>query len=201
MSMSTYEPKRPLGANLLGVSHLALNSSDMAKTVEYYEGKLGLPLVKTMALPGGMGQHFFFDIGNGDCLAFFWWNDELGVPAQRAQEMRDGAMNHVAFRILPEAVPAWWDHLTEAGVIFAFIDHKLNDQNVANDMSKIDDQTYAASFYLQDPDGAQIEFSAWFPAWDRLGRDDVPASTQRPERTTQWLSPMLEGMLKTPAPA
>ena len=43
----------------------------MQQTVDFYQGVLGFPLVKTIELPGDMGQHFFFDIGNGDCLAFF----------------------------------------------------------------------------------------------------------------------------------
>ena len=34
-----------------------------------------MPLVKTIELPFGMGQHFFFDCGGGDCLAFFWFPD------------------------------------------------------------------------------------------------------------------------------
>ena len=47
----------------------------MARTVEFYRDTLGMPLVKTVELPMDMGQHFFFDIGNGDCLAFFWFRD------------------------------------------------------------------------------------------------------------------------------
>ena len=57
--------------NVGGINHLALVCRDMQQTVDFYEGVLGFPLVKTIELPGDMGQHFFFDIGNGDCLAFF----------------------------------------------------------------------------------------------------------------------------------
>src|SRR5262249_231947 len=56
-----------------GINHLALVCKDMARTVDFYSNVLGMPLVKTIDLPQGMGQHFFFDIGNGDCLAFFWF--------------------------------------------------------------------------------------------------------------------------------
>ncbi len=59
----------------LGVNHLALVSSDMQHTVDFYQGLLGMPLIKTIDLPRGMGQHFFFDLGNGDSLAFFWFPD------------------------------------------------------------------------------------------------------------------------------
>jgi catechol 2,3-dioxygenase-like lactoylglutathione lyase family enzyme len=73
---------------LRGINHLALVCSDMARTVDFYTNVLGIPLIKTLDLPGGMGQHFFFDIGNGNLLAFFWFPDapvDSGVthPARR----------------------------------------------------------------------------------------------------------------------
>ena len=57
---------------LNGINHLALVSSDMARTVDFYTNVLGMPLIKTLEIPGG-AQHFFFDCGNGDSLAFFWF--------------------------------------------------------------------------------------------------------------------------------
>ncbi len=56
---------------LRGINHLALVCKDMARTVDFYTNVLGMPLTKTIDLPDGRGQHFFFDIGNGDSLAFF----------------------------------------------------------------------------------------------------------------------------------
>ena len=44
---------------LQGINHLALVCRDMARTVDFYTTVLGMPLVKTIELPGGMGQHFF----------------------------------------------------------------------------------------------------------------------------------------------
>ena len=35
-----------------GVNHLALVCKDMAKTVEFYRDVLGMPLSKTITLPG-----------------------------------------------------------------------------------------------------------------------------------------------------
>ena len=43
-----------------GINHLALVCRDMAETRRFYEGVLGMPLGKTVALPDG-DQHFFFD--------------------------------------------------------------------------------------------------------------------------------------------
>ncbi len=67
---------------LRGFNHLALVCRDMAETVAWYEDKLGMKLVKTLELPGGRGQHFFLDMGNGvDGIAFFWFPDAPeGVP-------------------------------------------------------------------------------------------------------------------------
>jgi catechol 2,3-dioxygenase-like lactoylglutathione lyase family enzyme len=61
--------------DFMGVNHLALVCKDMARTVEFYRDVLGMPLTKTIDLLMGRGQHFFFDIGNGDSLAFFWFPD------------------------------------------------------------------------------------------------------------------------------
>ena len=58
-----------------GINHVALVCSDMARTVDFYSNVLGMPLIKSLDLPGGVGQHFFFDAGNGDCVAFFWFRD------------------------------------------------------------------------------------------------------------------------------
>ena len=58
-----------------GINHLALVCQDMARTVAFYRDVLGMPLIKTVELPAGMGQHFFFDCGGGDALAFFWFAD------------------------------------------------------------------------------------------------------------------------------
>ena len=51
-----------------------------------------MPLIKTIELPDGMGQHFFFDCGGGDALAFFWFPDaperRPGVSAPAAVPTR-----------------------------------------------------------------------------------------------------------------
>ena len=102
-----------------GINHLALVCRDMARTVEFYSGVLGLPLVKTIELPFGMGQHFFFDCGGGDCLAFFWFPDAPepvpGVSAPRARPDQGeltsaiGSMNHVAFSVPAERIEEYLD--------------------------------------------------------------------------------------------
>ena len=92
---------------LRGINHLALVCSDMARTVDFYSGVLGMPLIKTIELPGELGQHFFFDCGGGDSLAFFWFPAapaaQPGISAPSARPDRGdltsavSSMNHVAF--------------------------------------------------------------------------------------------------------
>jgi catechol 2,3-dioxygenase-like lactoylglutathione lyase family enzyme len=166
--------------SLRGLSHLALNCSSMARTVEFYE-KLGLPLVKTLDVPGGMGQHFFFDIGNGECLAFFYWDaggpGEAGIshPRNAFAPSADGAMHHVAIAIDRTDIIAMRDRLVANDVDFAFVAHNVVGRSGTR-IDDIGDDTFAASFYLTDPDGLIIEFCAWLPAWDRVGRDHDPTT-------------------------
>ncbi len=76
---------RTRNIQLGGINHLALVCSDMRRTVDFYSGVLGMPLIKTIDLPVDMGQHFFFDCGGGDCVAFFWF---AGAPDARAGRRR-----------------------------------------------------------------------------------------------------------------
>ena len=156
----------------------------MARTVQFYEGVLGLPLVKTQELPNGMGQHFFFDIGNGDCLAFFYFADGaerapgIAFPESYATPSGDGSMHHIAMRIPPEDVVRCYERLTDAGVELQFIAHHL-DRPSGRTLADIADDTYAASVYFKDPDGIVLEFCAWMPAWSRVVREHEPSTNNR----------------------
>jgi len=72
---------------ITGINHLALVCSDMERTVDFYTKVLGFPLIKTLELPFNMGQHFFFDIGNGDSALT---DDEARLLAQRIDQMPAG---------------------------------------------------------------------------------------------------------------
>ena len=110
---------------LRGINHLALVCKDMAKTVEFYRDVLGMPLVRTIDLPAGGGQHFFFDIGKGDCLAFFWFPDATGASpgiaapdpaAAPSLNSAHGSMNHVAFDIEADKIEEYREKLLAKGV-------------------------------------------------------------------------------------
>ena len=153
---------------LRGINHLALVCRDMARTVEFYEGVLGMPLVKTVELPAGMGQHFFFDCGGGDLLAFFWFPEAPeGVPGISAPAARPdkgdltsaiGSMNHVAFDVAPEDIEAYRDRLIAAGVECTEVaNHDDSEWGISEELH---DGVFVRSVYFLDPDGILLELAA-----------------------------------------
>jgi len=163
---------------LRGINHLALVCRDMARTVDFYEGILGMPLVKTIELPSGRGQHFFFDVGNGDCLAFFWFpqapNPIEGVvtasnlPGEGDFVTAVGSMNHVAFDVPPELFEEYHAKLTSKGVkVSQVVNH---DDSEATVSPHLHPGVFVRSLYFRDPDGILLEFAAWTRP---LGKGDV----------------------------
>ncbi len=164
--MATRENKE---FELRGINHLALTCRDMAKTVDFYTNVLGMPLIKTLDLPFGSGQHFFFDIGNGDALAFFWFPDApekaLGVaapsalPGQGPLTTAHGAMNHVAFNVPRDKIEEYREKLAARGIEVTEI---MNHDNSPTQVSEtLTDDVYVRSLYFFDPDGILLEFACW----------------------------------------
>jgi catechol 2,3-dioxygenase-like lactoylglutathione lyase family enzyme len=55
-----------------GVHHIALISSDVERTVQFFDGILGMPLIEMFENRDYEGStHFFFDLGHGNTLAYF----------------------------------------------------------------------------------------------------------------------------------
>ncbi|GAB2458556.1 VOC family protein [Xylanimonas ulmi] len=187
-----------MGANtqfeLRGFNHVALVSSDMQRTVDFYSGVLGMPLIKTLDLPDGMGQHFFFDAGNGDSLAFFWFPQAPdGVPGLSAPRSQPGfgewtsavgSLNHIAFDVPPEKFAEYRAKLKAAGVrVGPLINHDESPSQIATTMH---DGVYVRSFYFQDPDGVLLEFACWLRAL-------TPADVKHVPKTAQERHPAIVG--------
>lgn len=145
-----------------GINHLALVCRDMDATVNFYTNVLGMPLTKTINLPGGRGKHFFFDCGGDDALAFFWFPD--GPDAVDEKQLRrisatPGTMNHVAFDVSNDHIDSYRERLAEMGVeVTEVVNHDDTDEGASAD---INDTTFVRSLYFKDPDGIQLEFAAW----------------------------------------
>lgn len=155
-----------------GVNHVALVCKDMARTVRFYRDVLGMKLTKTLDLPRGMGQHFFFDIGKGDSLAFFWFPDapdsEAGIsnpgalPGNGSFVTAHGSMNHLAFDVPAEKFDEYHARLKAKGVDVTEIrNHDNSESQIAE---TFDDGVYIRSFYFFDPDGVCLEFACWTKA-------------------------------------
>lgn len=120
-----------------GVHHTALISSDVEQTVRFYQDLLGFPLTEVIEnrdYPGS--THFFFDIGNGNLLAFF---DFPGLDVGPYAEVL-GGLHHIAISVAPERWEEIVPRLAEAGV-----EHVVHSE---------------VSVYFSDPDGARVELIA-----------------------------------------
>ena len=120
-----------------GLHHTALISSDVERTVRFYQDVLGFPLtelIENRDYPGS--SHFFFDIGNGNLIAFF---DFPGLGVSPYAEVL-GGLHHVAISVEPDRWRELVGRLAAAGVA-----HEVHS---------------GASVYFRDPDGARIELIA-----------------------------------------
>jgi catechol 2,3-dioxygenase-like lactoylglutathione lyase family enzyme len=129
-------PSRP-PTSARGLHHFALLCSDVRRTIEFYQNVLEFPLTEIFEnrdYPGS--NHFFFDIGNGNLLAFF---DLPGLDLGPYAEVL-GGLHHVAISVTPDR----WEHLRG----------KLDAAGVPYDVES------GTSIYFRDPDGARLELLA-----------------------------------------
>jgi catechol 2,3-dioxygenase-like lactoylglutathione lyase family enzyme len=154
-----------------GANHVALVCRDMAETVDFYENILGMPLVKTVELPGH-GQHFFFDCGGGGTLAFMWFKHAPpaapGIASQHRDVRKDGAetaiasMNHLAISIPLERFDDYVQRLKDRGLKVAVINHNDGKDAARADLTA---NTWIRSVYFRDPNGIALELAALARAW------------------------------------
>lgn len=147
------EAERPR-STARGVHHLALICSDVERTIRFYQGVLGFPLIELLEnrdYPGS--THFFFDIGNDNLLGFF---DFPGLGLGQAQEAV-GGVQHIAISADPQQFEELKHRLDEQGITYVGPDRGIEE-----------------SVYFRDPDGIQIEITR-DPLYEmlggRLGRD------------------------------
>ena len=125
------------GAGTGGVDHLAMISSDIERTIEFYTSILGMKVTRIVQnRDEPTSTHIFLDMGGGNLMAFFDFPQHGDAQAVRGI----GAMHHVALKGTPE----------QYGAIIANL--KAND---------IDHSIYgnenAGSVYFRDPDNILLE--------------------------------------------
>jgi len=134
---STYLREDRPASSARGLHHTALICSDVERTVRFYQEVLEFPLTEIFEnrdYPGS--NHFFFDIGNGNLLAFF---DLPGLDLGPYAEVL-GGLHHMAISVDPDRWERLRANLDAAGVEYAL--------------------ESGTSIYFRDPDGARLELIA-----------------------------------------
>src|SRR5690349_6515234 len=120
-----------------GVHHVALLCSDVRRTIAFYQDLLEFPLTEIFENRDYRGSnHFFFDLGNGNLLAFF---DFPGLDLRPYQEVL-GGLHHIAIAV----ESATWARLRR----------KLDDAGAEYLLES------GTSIYFRDPAGARVELLA-----------------------------------------
>src|ERR1700722_1472005 len=120
-----------------GIHHTALLSSDVERTIRFYQGILEFPLTEIIENRDFQGSNpFFFDVGQGNLLAFF---DFPGLDLGPYAEVL-GGLHHIALSVEPVVWAAARAKLEEAGV----------ECHVESEIS----------LYFSDPDGVRLELIA-----------------------------------------
>ncbi|QUT05735.1 VOC family protein [Sphingobium phenoxybenzoativorans] len=183
--------------NIQGINHVALVCQDMQKTVDFYHGILGMPIIKTYEIgPNGkFGQHFFFDIGGGS-LAFFWFPDApagisgiTSVPSPMGQGKLTmtalGTMNHIALNVDADMLDEYREKLEAAGVECSPVIHH-NDvapSTGPNALQYVHETNWVSGFYFLDPNGIQIELAGFTRQFNET---DVLSTPAKAEDAASW---------------
>ncbi|MFB6720782.1 VOC family protein [Kribbella sp. NPDC056345] len=122
------------GSSARGLHHVAVLCADVETTIRFYQGVLGFPLTEIVGNRDYAGSsHFFFDIGNGNLLAFF---DFPGLDVGAYAEVL-GGLHHLAISVEPARWAELKERLDEAGVEYL--------------------EESGTSIYFRDPDGTRVE--------------------------------------------
>ena len=117
-----------------GLHHFAVIARDVEETIRFYQELLGFPLTEIFENRDYKGSnHFFFDIGNGNLLAFF---DFPGLDVGPYAEVL-GGLHHIAISVEPTTWERLKGRLTDAGVEYL--------------------EESGTSIYFRDPNGARLE--------------------------------------------
>ena len=130
-------PEQRPQSSARGLHHAAVLCADVERTIRFYQDLLEFPLTDIFENRDYQGSnHFFFDIGNGNLLAFF---DFPGLDLGPYAEVL-GGLHHMAISVEPARWERLKGNLDEAGVPYQM--------------------ESGTSIYFRDPDGARMELIA-----------------------------------------
>ena len=120
-----------------GLHHFAVVARDVEETVRFYQEVLEFPLTEIFEnrdYPGS--NHFFFDLGHDNLLAFF---DFPGLDVGPYAEVL-GGLHHIAISVEPARCEHLKAKLRQAGIEYL--------------------EESGTSIYFRDPNGARLELIA-----------------------------------------
>lgn len=138
--------------------HSAYRCRDSEETRKFYEGFLGLPLVKAFEITetktGRKTRvlHSFYQMDDGSCLAFF---EAPGYPFD-FKDQHDYDL-HIALEVDREALQSMFDRGKAEGI----------------ETRGIADHDFIESIYFRDPNGYVVELAA------PTGSDEAPLAEAR----------------------
>ena len=142
--------------------HNAHVTRDMEAVRKFYEEIIGCPLVATWCEKTDIFgkertyMHCFFDLGDGECLAFFQFADE-DDQNEFGPELTLSAFRHIAMKVDQETQDGIRDRLQAAG-------YKEPDMYILN-------HGYCYSLYVLDPAQLIIEFTVDHENVDQINEE------------------------------
>ena len=156
--------------------HNAHVTRDMEAVRRFYEDVIGFPLIATWCEKTELFgkertyMHCFFDVGDGECLAFFQFADEEDQQ-EFGPELPPSGFRHIALKVDQQTQDGIRDRLAEAG-------YAEPDTYILN-------HGYCYSLYVFDPARLLVEFSVDDPDVEQINRERSPKAHAELE---QWLA-------------
>ncbi len=155
---------KPMG----NVHHAAYRCRDAEQTRWFYEDVLGLPLAAALVfdrIPGkdvaGDYMHLFFQLGDGNFLAFF---DHPDSATNASFERKDSFDMHIALEVEShEAMLAWQTRINQLGkTCLGPVDHG-----------------FVQSVYMYDPNGIQVEITSKALQYDNILAEEAEQASRQ----------------------
>jgi len=156
--------------------HNAHVTRDMEAVRHFYEDVVGYPLVATWAEKTDLFgkertyMHCFFDIGDGECLAFFQFADADDAE-EFGPELPSSAFRHLALKV---------DQETQDGIV-----ERLRADGITEPQMYILNHGYCYSLYCHDPAGLIVEWTVDHEQADEINAERAASAHADLQR---WLS-------------
>lgn len=156
--------------------HNAHVTRDMAAVREFYEDVIGFPLIATWCEQAELFgkertyMHCFFDVGDGESLAFFQFADEDDAR-EFGPELPPSPFRHLAVKVDQPTQDAIRDRLAAAGY--------------TEPRTYILNHGYCYSLYVTDPSDLIIEFTV---DHENVAQINADQKTKAHAELTRWLA-------------